>query len=69
MMHEHIGHGMVRWRPMLMKEMWEMLPEDKKKILIKRMIDGRIMKKENKVKLAQFKIETLKMAKKMLDEC
>jgi hypothetical protein len=36
---------------------------------MKRMIDGKIMMKEGMIKHFQFKIETMKMVKKMLDEC
>ena len=51
-----------------MHEMLDKMPDDKKKILLKRMIDGKILKRENKIKQIQFKIETMKMAKKMIDE-
>ena len=52
-----------------MIEMWEMLSDDQKKAMMKRMIDGKIMMKEGMIKHFQFKIETMKMLKKMLDEC
>ena len=59
---------MMPFQHRLGAEIMENLPEDKKKILMKRMIDGKIMKRENRIKLIQFKIETLKMARKMIDE-
>ncbi|HVP96078.1 hypothetical protein [Methanoregula sp.] len=64
-MHEQ---GMTQHEtPMI--EMWEMLSDDQKKAMMKRMIDGKIMMKEGMIKHFQFKIETMKMLKKMLDEC
>lgn len=66
MMHEH-GNTM-HWRGMLTCEMWEKLNDDQKKALLKRMLDGHILMKENWIKHLQFKIETMKMARKMVDE-
>ena len=54
---------------MAMMKMWEWLGDDQKKILMKRMIDGKIMMKEGMIKHLEFKIETMKMLKKMIDEC
>lgn len=69
-MQEHgMGPGMMQQHEMLMEEMWDTLNEDQKKTLMKRMLDGKIMMKEGMIKHFQFKIETLKMVKKMLDEC
>ncbi|MFZ1127852.1 hypothetical protein [Methanoregula sp.] len=51
------------------KEMWEKLSDDQKKTLMKRMLDAKIMMKEGMIKHFQYKIETLKMVKTMLDEC
>jgi hypothetical protein len=65
-MHEQ---GMMQQHETLMTEMWDTLNDDQKKTLMKRMIDGKIMMKEGMIKHFQFKIETLKMVKKMLDEC
>ncbi len=61
--------AMMQQKEMLMTEMWETLNDDQKKVLMKRMLDGKIMMKEGMIKHFQFKIETLKMVKKMLDEC
>ncbi|WP_422173227.1 hypothetical protein [Methanoregula sp.] len=54
---------------MFMTEMWDKLTDDQKTTLMKRMLDGKIMMKEGMIKHFQYKIETLKMVKKMLDEC
>ena len=64
MMHGHEFH----WRGMLMHEMMEKMTDEQKKVLFKRMIDGKILKRENRIKQIQYRIETLKMAKKMIDE-
>jgi hypothetical protein len=69
-MHEHgMNPGMMQQQEMLMTEMWESLNDDQKKSLMKRMLDSKIMMKEGMIKHFQFKIETMKMVKKMLDEC
>ncbi|MGB7787438.1 hypothetical protein [Methanoregula sp.] len=69
-MHEQgTGPGMMQQHEMIMAEMWDMMTDDQKKSLMKRMIDGKIMMKEGMIKHFQFKIETMKMVKKMLDEC
>ena len=60
---------MMQQHEMIMAEMWDMMTDDQKKSLMKRMIDGKIMMKEGMIKHFQFKIETMKMVKKMLDEC
>ena len=56
-------------KDMLMMEMWETLTDDQKKTLMKRMLDSKIMMKEGMIKHFQFKIETMRMIKNMLDEC
>ena len=53
---------------MPMMEIWESLTDEQKKTLMKRMLDGKIMMKEGMIKHFQFKIETLELVKKMLDE-
>jgi len=69
MMHESgMQHGMQQ-QEMMMEEIWEALSDDQKKTLMKRMIDAKIMMKEGMIKHFQFKIETMKLVKKMLDEC
>ena len=54
---------------MILTEMWNMLTDEQKKTLLKRKLDGKILMKEGLIKHFQYKIETLKMVKKMLDEC
>jgi len=58
--------GMGNEMPMM--EIWESLTDEQKKTLMKRMLDGKIMMKEGMIKHFQFKIETLELVKKMLDE-
>jgi hypothetical protein len=69
----HGGRPMMGQGPspheMMMEQMWEALGDDQKKILMKRMIDGKVLMKEGMIKHLQFKIETMKMVKKMIDEC
>jgi len=60
---------MMQQKEMLMEELWNTLNDDQKKTLMKRMIDAKVMMKEGMIKHIQFKIETMKMVKKMLDEC
>jgi hypothetical protein len=68
MMHEHgMQPGMMQQKDAVMMEMWETLTDDQKKTLMKRMIDAKIMRKEGMIKHFQFKIETMKMIKTMLD--
>lgn len=69
MMHETGMQQNMQQKEMLMTEMWESLNEEQKKILMKRMMDAKIMMKEGMIKHFQFKIETMKLVKKMLDEC
>jgi len=64
-MHEQ---GMQQ-QEMLMTELWDTLSDDQKKELMKRKLDGIIMMKEGMIKHFQYKIETFRMVKKMLDEC
>jgi len=69
MMHHEMQPGMMQQKDMIVMEMWEALTDDQKKTLMKRMIDSKILMKEGMIKHFQFKIETMKMVKKMLDEC
>jgi hypothetical protein len=68
-MHHEMQPGMMQQKDMIVMEMWEVLTDDQKKTLMKRMIDSKILMKEGMIKHFQFKIETMKMVKKMLDEC
>jgi len=68
--HGRPGMGMAPSpQEMAMMKMWEFLGDDQKKILMKRMLDGKIMMKEGMIKHLEHKIETMKMLKKMIDEC
>ena len=60
--------GMMQWKDMLMDEMWDKMTDEQKKAMIKRKIEGKILAKELWIKHLQFKIETLKMARKMVEE-
>ncbi|HOW33746.1 MAG TPA: hypothetical protein PLN32_04715 [Methanoregulaceae archaeon] len=60
---------MMHWRGMLMHEIMEKIPDDQKKVILKRIIDGKILLRENRIKQMQFKIETMKMIRKLIDEC
>jgi len=62
------GHG-TGAQDLLMMKIWEDLDDDQKKALIARMIDSKIMMKENMIKYMEFKIETFKQVKDMLCEC
>jgi len=68
-MHEQGPSPMMQHQMMMLQEMWDTLNDDQKITLMKRMIEGKIMMKEEMIKHFQFKIETMKMVKKMLDEC
>ena len=59
--------GMMNPNEMLIMKMWEQMSDDQKKTLMKRMLDSKIMMKEGMIKHIQFKIETMKMIKTMLD--
>ncbi|MDD1718558.1 MAG: hypothetical protein LUQ25_00730 [Methanoregulaceae archaeon] len=71
-MTEHMGmHGMGMMHPaqdQLMEKMWERLSDDQVKKLIARKIEAKIMMKEAWVKQLQFKIETYKMVKQMIEK-
>ena len=69
MMHEHGMQPGMQQKDSVMMEMWENLTEDQKKTLMKRMLDSKIMMKEGMIQHFQFKIETMKMIKTMLDQC
>jgi len=48
--------------------MWEKLDNNAKKMLATRMLDERILKKEQKIKLLEYKVETLKMMKTWIEK-
>lgn len=61
---EHHGMGMehhgMEGNP-CMKMMWEKADDETKKMLKLRMLDEKIMHKENCIKELQYKVETMKM--------
>lgn len=59
--------GMDR-RLQMMKMAWEKLDDDAKKQFMLRKLDEKIMKKECKIKLLQYKIESLRMAKTWVEK-
>ena len=59
--------GMDR-RLQMMKMAWEKLDDDAKKQFMLRKLDEKIMKKEFKIKLLQYKIESLRMAKTWVEK-
>ncbi len=63
----HGSGGMMQQQEMLMMEMWNALTDGQKKEMMKRILDGKILMKEGMIKHFQWKIETFKMLKKMLD--
>lgn len=70
MMHGHGMEGMgMHPQDMLMEKIWEDLSDDEKTQLIGRMIDAKIMLKEQMIEHLRFKIETFKMVKDFICEC
>jgi hypothetical protein len=69
MIHEQAHSGMMQQHDMLTMEVWNALSEEQKKILLKRMLEGKILMKEGMIKHIQFKLETMKMVKNMIDKC
>lgn len=70
MMHGHGMHeGSMQPQDLLMEKIWEDLSDDQKTQLIGRMIDTKIMLKENMIEHLKFKIETFKMVKDFICEC
>lgn len=59
---------MMKWQEVLMQEMWETLTDDQKKTLMKRMVDKKILLKQDHLKHFQFRIETMNMIRQMLDQ-
>ena len=68
-MMQHEGPmGMMNPQEMQMMKMWEKLNDDQKTTIMKRMLDSKIMMKEGMIKQIQFKIETMKLVKGMLEK-
>lgn len=62
------GPGMGA-QDLLMQKIWEDLDDDQKRALITRMIDAKILMKENMIKYMEFKIETFRKVRDMIAEC
>ena len=58
--------GMGKGKALMM--LWEKLDDNQKKLLATRMLDGRIMKKELKIKYLEHKVETRKMIKTWVEK-
>jgi len=65
MMHEQEEEG--KKAKMLMK-LWEKLGDSEKKMLMQRILDAKIMKKEQWIKDLEYKVETLKMIKTWIEK-
>ena len=64
-MHEHKEEGKKSEMTVIV---WEKLDDSEKKALMLRKLEGKIMKKESKIKLLQYKVETLKTIKSMIEK-
>ena len=64
-MHEQKEEGK---KSEMMMMLWDKLGDSEKKALILRKLEGKIMKKESKIKLLQYKVETLKTIKSMIEK-
>jgi len=56
-------------RDMMLEKMWDELDDDQKRTIILRMIDSKILMKENMIKYLKYKVETFNMVKDMICEC
>jgi len=63
-MHEQREEGKKSEMMMLM----EKLSDSEKKALMLRKLEGKIMMRESKIKLLQYKVETLKTIKAMIEK-
>jgi predicted Fe-S protein YdhL (DUF1289 family) len=59
--------GMERMDPIMMM-IWEKMDEENKKKIMERMLDEKIMMKENLIAYLEHKTETMKMIKTMMEE-
>ena len=64
-MHEHKEEGK---KSEMMMMLWDKLGDSEKKALMLRKLEGKIMKKESKIKLLQYKVETLKTIKSWIEK-
>lgn len=61
-------HGKEMEMDEKMKMMWEKLDEKTRKMMMMRMLDEKIMMKENWIKHLQHKVDTLKMLKQAMEK-
>ena len=64
MMHEQEEEG----KKAKMMMLWEKLGDGEKKMLMHRILDAKIMKKEQWIKNLEYKVETLKMIKTWIEK-
>ena len=64
-MHEHKEEGK---KSEMMMMLWDKLGDSEKKALMLRKLEGKIMKKESMIKLLQYKVETLKTIKSLIEK-
>lgn len=66
----HMGGGpmMHQAGPMLKELVWDHLTEEQKKKIVLRMMDERIKMKEAWIQHLQFKVETYKLIRQMLEQ-
>lgn len=68
-MHYGMHHDMGRKSDWITKKMiWEKLDDDAKKAYLVRKLDEKVMKKEFKIKLAEHKLETLRLLKVWIEK-
>jgi hypothetical protein len=68
-MHYGMQHDMSKKSDWITKKMiWEKLDDDAKKEYLLRKLDEKIMKKEQRIKLAEHKLETLRILKLRIEK-
>jgi hypothetical protein len=68
-MHYGMHHDMGRKSDWITKKMiWEKLDDNAKKAYLVRKLDEKVMKKEFKIKLAEHKLETLRLLKLWIEK-
>ena len=70
MMQEHGMHveESTQIHELLVTRLWDEMTEDQKIVLTKRMIDGKIMMKENMIEHIEHEIDTIKLMKEFISE-
>ncbi|MBP1929752.1 hypothetical protein J2741_002348 [Methanolinea mesophila] len=66
----HMGGGPIMHQqgPVLKELVWDHLTEEQKKKIVLRMMDEKIKMKEAFIQHMQFKVETYKMIRQMLEQ-